>query len=81
MKKRMSKALWISLLAAPLYCQTQVAMAAGLIEAWRAATQSDKEYAVARAAHAAAQPRRDQAVARVLQLRVGGLRALSEVGG
>ena len=63
MKKRMSKALWISLLAAPLYCQTQVAMAAGLMEAWQAATQNDKEYAVARAAHAAAQPRRDQAAA------------------
>ena len=63
MKKRMSKALWISLLAAPLYCQTQVAMALGIMEAWQAATQNDKEYAVARAAHAAAQPRRDQAAA------------------
>ena len=63
MKTRMSKALWVSLLAAPLYGQTQVAMAAGLMEAWQAAMQNDKEYAVARAAHAAAQPRRDQAAA------------------
>lgn len=63
MKKRMARALWISLLAVPLHGHAQVAMAAGLVEAWRASVQSDKEYAVARAAHAAARPRRDQAAA------------------
>lgn len=63
MKKRMSTALWACLLAVPLYCQPPAAMATGLMEAWRAAVQNDKEYAVARAAHAAAQPRRDQASA------------------
>lgn len=34
-----------------------------LVDAWQAALQHDKELAVARAAHAAAQPRRDQAQA------------------
>ena len=62
-----SKAPWrllrLSLLAVPLYCQAPAAMATGLVEAWRAALRHDKEYAVARAAHAAAQPRRDQAAA------------------
>jgi outer membrane protein len=41
----------------------QAASAADLIEAWRGAAQNDSDYAVARAAHLAAQPRRDQAAA------------------
>lgn len=40
-----------------------LAQATGLVDAWRAAVQYDREHAVARAAHAAAQPRRDQAAA------------------
>lgn len=40
-----------------------LASATGLLDAWRAAEQHDREHAVARAAHAAAQPRRDQAAA------------------
>lgn len=63
MKKRISTVLWMFLLAVPLYSQPPLVMATGLVEAWQAASQSDKEYAVARAAHAAAQPRRDQASA------------------
>lgn len=39
------------------------ASAADLLQAWQAATQHDRSHAVARAAHAAAQPRRDQAAA------------------
>ncbi|MBS0292936.1 MAG: TolC family protein [Proteobacteria bacterium] len=39
------------------------AHATDLIEAWQAAWQHDRELAVARAAHGAAQPQRDQAVA------------------
>ncbi|MGD9944096.1 MAG: TolC family protein [Burkholderiaceae bacterium] len=50
--------------AAPVQgAQPQSARPASLTEVWRAAAQSDKEYAVARAAHAAAQPRREQAAA------------------
>lgn len=63
MDKRAAAALWMALLALPLYCQTQAAMAIGLVEAWQAAAHNDKEYAVALAARAAAQPRRDQAAA------------------
>lgn len=63
MVKRMSKTLWLSWLVLPLVCQAQATRPTDLMEAWRAAARSDKEYAVARAAHAAAQPRRDQAVA------------------
>lgn len=63
MVKRMSKTLWMTLLILPLSCHAQASKATELMEAWRAATQSDKEYAVARAAHATAQPRRDQAAA------------------
>jgi outer membrane protein len=37
--------------------------ATDLLEVWRAAAQNDKSYAVDSAAHAAAQPRRDQAAA------------------
>ncbi|MEB2398811.1 MAG: TolC family protein [Alcaligenaceae bacterium] len=61
--KRLSRAMRASLLAVPLACHAQAPAAVDLAEAWRAAMQSDKEYAVARAAHAAAQPRRDQAAA------------------
>lgn len=39
------------------------ALATTLLDAWRAAEQHDREHAVARAAHAAAQPRREQAAA------------------
>ncbi|WP_051603274.1 TolC family outer membrane protein [Simplicispira psychrophila] len=42
---------------------TSAASAADLLQAWQAAEQHDRSYAVARAAHAAAQPRRDQATA------------------
>lgn len=41
----------------------QAAAATDLLEAWRAAAQNDKTYAVDSAAHAVAQPRRDQAAA------------------
>ena len=43
--------------------QPHAAAATELAEAWRAATRSDREYALARAAHSAAQPRREQAAA------------------
>lgn len=59
--RRIARTLRVSLLALPLAWLAQAAGAADLMQAWRAATQSDKEYAVARAAYAAAQPRRDQA--------------------
>jgi outer membrane protein len=41
----------------------QAAAATDLLEVWRAAARNDKTYAVDSAAHAAAQPRRDQAAA------------------
>lgn len=44
-------------------CIAPAARATDLIEAWQAAWQNDRELAVARAAHGAAQPRRDQAAA------------------
>ena len=50
-------ALACSALAAP------AAWATDLLQAWQAAEQHDRGHAVARAAHAAAQPRRDQASA------------------
>ena len=43
--------------------QPHAAAAMELAEAWRAATRSEREYALARAAHSAAQPRREQAAA------------------
>jgi outer membrane protein len=46
-----------------LACAAQGAAAAGLVEVWQAAVQNDREYAVGKAAHATAQPRRDQASA------------------
>jgi outer membrane protein len=48
--------LWLSV-------AVQAASAAGLVEVWQAAAQNDAEHAVARAAQATAQPRRDQAAA------------------
>ncbi len=56
-----SPALLTMALAAALFAQS--AAAADLLEVWRAAAQNDKSYAVDSAAHAAAQPRRDQAAA------------------
>ncbi len=44
-------------------CIAPAAHATDLTEAWQAAWQHDRELAVARAAHGAAQPRRDQAAA------------------
>lgn len=41
----------------------RTAAATDLVEAWNGALQNDSEHAVARAGHAAAQPRRDQATA------------------
>lgn len=61
--KGISRALWVFLLIVPLACRAQTPAAVDLMEAWRSALRSDKEYAVARAAHGAAQPRRDQAAA------------------
>jgi len=52
-------ALALTAAQAPL----QVAHAADLIEVWQAAAQNDRDYAVARATQAAAQPRRDQSTA------------------
>ena len=49
--------------AAALVCQAPVAVAADLVDIWQAAARNDKTLAVAAAAHAAAQPRRDQAAA------------------
>ena len=47
--------------ATALFAQT--ATATDLLEVWRAAAQNDKTYAVDSAAHATAQPRRDQSAA------------------
>jgi outer membrane protein len=44
-------------------CIAPAAHATDLVEAWQAAWQHDRELAVARAAHGASQPRRDQAAA------------------
>lgn len=49
--------------AAWAYAAATPASALDLVQAWQAAQQHEREYAVARAAHAAAQPRRDQAAA------------------
>jgi outer membrane protein len=52
------------LLSALVLCGVASAVhAADLLDAWQAAQQSDMDYAVARAAHEAALPRRDQATA------------------
>lgn len=56
-----SRALLTIALATALF--TRAAAATDLLEVWRAAAQNDKAYAVDSAAHAAAQPRRDQAAA------------------
>ena len=54
---------WTLSLALALACQAGTASATDLIDAWQAAVQNDKTYAVGRAAQATAQPRRDQAAA------------------
>lgn len=46
-----------------LACSAPAAWATDLLQAWQAAQQNDRELAVARAAQATAQPRRDQAAA------------------
>ena len=63
-KNRRQPLRW-SLLAVACAASTAVssAGAADLLQAWQAAQQHDRSHAVARAAHAAAQPRRDQAAA------------------
>ncbi len=50
-------------LAGVLAALPSLAAATDLLQAWQAAQQHDRELAVARAAHAAAQPQRDQAAA------------------
>ena len=57
----MRRTLQITLLA--LACSAPAAWATDLLQAWQAAQQNDRELAVARAAQATAQPRRDQAAA------------------
>ncbi len=57
----MRRTLRITLLA--LACSAPAAWATDLLQAWQAAQQNDRELAVARAAQATAQPRRDQAAA------------------
>ena len=52
-----------SLLAVACAAAVSTAGAADLSQAWQAAEQHDRSHAVARATHAAAQPRRDQAAA------------------
>ena len=54
-------AVRLALLA--LACSAPAAWATDLLQAWQAAEQHDRGHAVARAAHATAQPRRDQATA------------------
>lgn len=54
---------WLLVGAMALACTSQVAHAADLIQVLQAAEQRDMDYAVARAAHEAALPRRDQATA------------------
>ena len=54
-------AVRLALLA--LACSAPAAGATDLLQAWQAAEQHDRSHAVARAAHATAQPRRDQAAA------------------
>ena len=54
-------AVRLALLA--LACSVPAAWATDLLQAWQAAEQHDRGHAVARAAHATAQPRRDQAAA------------------
>jgi outer membrane protein len=54
---------WLGTASLALACAARGAAAADLVEVWQAAAQNDKEHAVGRAAHAMAQPRRDQASA------------------
>ncbi len=57
----MRRIVRITLLA--LACSAPAAWATDLLQVWQAAQQNDRELAVARAAQATAQPRRDQAAA------------------
>jgi outer membrane protein len=57
----MRRIVHITLLA--LACGAPAASATDLLQAWQAAQQNDRELAVARAAQATSQPRRDQAAA------------------
>ena len=54
---------WTLAVALAVACHAPAAMAAGLVEIWQAAERHDKMLAVAGAALAAAQPKRDQAAA------------------
>ena len=56
-------ARWTLTVALAAACLAPTARAAGLVDIWQAATQNDKTLAVRNAAHAAAQPKRDQAAA------------------
>ncbi len=56
-------ARWTLTVALAAACLAPAAEAAGLVDIWQAAAQHDKTLAVHSAAHAAAQPRRDQAAA------------------
>ena len=56
-------ARWTLTAALAAACLAPTAKAAGLVEIWQAATQNDKTLAVRNAAHAAAQPKREQAAA------------------
>ena len=53
----------LALALAPLLALPQAARAADLVQVWQAALRNDRDFAVARAAHEAAAPRRDQAAA------------------
>ncbi len=53
----------LALALAPLLALPQAAAAADLVQVWQAALQNDRDFAVARAAHESAAPRRDQATA------------------
>lgn len=57
------RTLLAAMLAVPALTFCSLALGTTLQDVWRAAEQHDREHAVARAAHAAAQPRREQAAA------------------
>ena len=62
-KTMRSTLLPLATLTVALACHAPPVLAADLATVWQAAAQHDKTLAVANAAHAAAQPRRDQAAA------------------
>ena len=63
LSKNLRQPLRWSLLAVACAAAVSSAGAADLLQSWQAAEQHDRSHAVARATHAAAQPRRDQAAA------------------